>query len=179
MEIADESDREFTLSIYEQYKKLMYSEAQKKVSPLDADDVVQDVVVKLIEKLDTLRGLKGKQRSVYIATATSHTAIDFIRRQNKESANFWNVEVAEAFNVDLDAEVEAKLIRDFNISEFNRIWPKLDEDVRFILESRYILKETDEELAKRYGIQVQSIRMRVTRAKRKAIAALKEVYINS
>lgn len=178
MEIEDDSDRAFIESIYEQYHKLMFSEALKYVSKMDADDVVQDVLVKLIEKLEVLRGLKGKQHSVYIGTAVRHTSLDLIQRRNRESSNFWNQELSDATLADESANVENIMIRELNIAEFKRIWPQLDEDVRYILESRYVLKETDEEISKRYNIGVASVRMRVTRAKRKAAKALAEVYIN-
>ena len=178
MEIADDSDRAFMSQVYEQYRKLMYAEAQKTLSPVDADDVVQDVLVKLIEKIDVLRTLQGKQLSVYIGTAVRHTAVDFVRRRNRESSNFWNQELADATLTDDSADLEEMLFREFNLAEFHRIWPQLDEDVRYIIESRYILHESDEEIAKHYNIRVDSVRMRVTRAKRKAAKALREVYIN-
>lgn len=45
---------------------------------------------------------------------------------------------------------------------------------RLLLEQKYVLGWSDNELASMLGIQPQSVRMRLTRAKRKAIQLMKE-----
>ena len=45
---------------------------------------------------------------------------------------------------------------------------------RLLLEQKYILKWSDEDLAARFGIKTQSVRMRLTRAKRRIIQLMKE-----
>lgn len=48
------------------------------------------------------------------------------------------------------------------------LWPKLDPRSRYLLEGTYILEKSAEEIAEDLGIKTSSIRMSLTRAKRKA-----------
>lgn len=47
-------------------------------------------------------------------------------------------------------------------------WPRLDENTRWLLEARYILDYSDGELARELGVKPDSVRMALTRARRKA-----------
>ena len=62
LSIENDDDREFMTGLYYQYNRLIYSEAKKILgSDSDAEDVLQDVLEKLIDKLDVLRGLESKK----------------------------------------------------------------------------------------------------------------------
>lgn len=49
-----------------------------------------------------------------------------------------------------------------------RCGPRLDENTRWLLEARYILDYSDGELARELGVKPDSVRMALTRARRKA-----------
>ena len=49
-----------------------------------------------------------------------------------------------------------------------QVWPRLDENTRWLLEARYILDYSDGELARELGVKPDSVRMALTRARRKA-----------
>ena len=70
----------------------------------------------------------------------------------------------------LEAVVEKKLIIDY----IRNIWCCLERDTRMLMEQKYILRWSDEELAEILGIQPQSVRMRLTRAKRELMAQLQK-----
>ena len=53
------------------------------------------------------------------------------------------------------------------------MWPRLDEDTRWLLEARYILDYSDSELVREMGVKPTSVRMALTRARKKARAMLR------
>ena len=59
--IENEDDREFMMQLYTQYRALLYSEIYKIVqNEWDADDVLQSVIEKLIDRLSKLREMEHK-----------------------------------------------------------------------------------------------------------------------
>ena len=70
----------------------------------------------------------------------------------------------------LTAEDDPELlaIHKEEIQAFSQIWPKLDDKNRLLLEGRFILGKSYEELAVDLGMNPSSVRMAVTRAKRLA-----------
>ena len=60
LSIEDESDREWMEYIFRTYQRLMYYEIVKIVKdPWTAEDILQTTVVNLIDRLETVRELRG------------------------------------------------------------------------------------------------------------------------
>lgn len=55
-----------------------------------------------------------------------------------------------------------------------RLWQKVTPEERFLLECRCLLDYSDKELAKYLNCKPASVRMKLTRARRKAAALLKD-----
>lgn len=73
--IEDDDDREFMSALYINYQRLMYSEIKKIVKNVqDAEDVMQTVLEKLIDKIPLLRSQKQNQLINYIFSACKFTA---------------------------------------------------------------------------------------------------------
>lgn len=84
--IEDDDDREFMTSLYMQYHNLMYKLIYDIVkNPWDTEDILQEVLVKLIDKISTLRSLEKQNRINYVAVACKNTAYNFFR-DNKPHA---------------------------------------------------------------------------------------------
>ena len=54
------------------------------------------------------------------------------------------------------------------------IWPKLGEEDRLLLEGKYLLEYSSAELGERLGCQSASVRMKLTRARRRALKWMTE-----
>ena len=68
--IADDDDREFMANLYMEFRWLMFSEIKKIICDVTiSEDIMQDVIIKLIDKLDILKSLEQRQQVSYIATA--------------------------------------------------------------------------------------------------------------
>lgn len=64
--VENPNDREFMLWLYQEFKKLMFATARQYVpNPSDCEDIIQDCLVKLIEKISVLR---GKSVALYAVT---------------------------------------------------------------------------------------------------------------
>lgn len=59
-------------------------------------------------------------------------------------------------------------LRRLELDALAQVWPRLDENTRWLLEARYILDYSDGELARELGVKPDSVRMALTRARRKA-----------
>lgn len=59
-------------------------------------------------------------------------------------------------------------LRRLELDVLAQVWPRLDENTRWLLEARYILDYSDGELARELGVKPDSVRMALTRARRKA-----------
>lgn len=168
--IENDSDRDFMSQLYVAYEKLMYSEVRKIAhDPWSTEDIVQDVLVKLIDKIDLLRQLPRKKQINYIISASKNTAFTYLKRkENKDILAFDEIELQNKTETPLDRGPEVKIVFEEDLRQLSRIWAKLDERSKYLLEGRYILGKTAEEMAQDLGIKPSSIRMALTRARQTA-----------
>lgn len=169
----DQDNKDFVLRLYQEFKPLMFAIARKYISnPSDCEDVVQDSLVKLIKKVDTLRGKDRCILSSYIVFTIRNTAINHIKHQHvvdvhssSLDAQYSDVESSEPSLDELMALAERR-------AKLTGIWDQLREEDRTLLEGKYIFGNTDKELAAQLNCKPASIRMKLTRARRKALKLL-------
>lgn len=171
---SNNNDREFILKLYCDYNRLMYFVASKCLSDhFTCEEVVQDTVLKLILKIPLLRTLDEKALAAYVSVAVRNTAYSQLRKQSKEQKIFlpWNEEMEYILAQDVSPEENLILLEQKHA--FMRIWQELEQEDRFLLEGRYILRYTDRELAEGIGCQPNSVRMKLTRTRRKVLKQMK------
>ena len=173
-----QSDREFMEQLYQDNKRIMFHTARKYVkSPQDQEDIVQSAIEKMIKKISLLRAMDCCKLTGYIVNTIRNTAIDFIQKRDK--INCHNIGFDEN---KLDAsEIEPYLLEKSLLGASNRlreIWPELLDDDRFLLEGKYIWGLTDRELSLQLHCKQDSVRMKLTRARRRALELIskKEIY---
>lgn len=172
--IADQDDREFMTQLFMQYRRLMFSEISKLVSNSDeAEDILQNALIKLCDKVSLLRGLDERRRISYIITTVRNHAKNHIRDNQTEpiySLDDENFNLADSISDGTD--IEQSIIIKEQLMELSAVWSKLDDITRQLLESKYILKMKDEEIGKALGTNSSSVRMMLTRARRKALTLM-------
>lgn len=174
--VSDPSNREFMTAFYEKYYRLMFSIAKGICQEYyDSEEIVQDAILKLISKINLLRSLPEENRVYYTAATIRNTAFSLLRRKAREKNII--VPMSDWFS-DLVSEeenpVEDRMILTENIEEMAHCWEYLTEEEQFLLEGRYILELTDHELAEQVGCKPDSIRMKLTRTRRK----MKKLILN-
>ena len=173
--IDDISDRQFMMELYEQYKRLMYSKAIMFLSdPQDADDLIQDCLEQLIRNVSTLRTLDGCKLASYIVITVRNTAINFQKRLDVQSRHTFLTDFEENDPEDSSVLPERILLTKEFSTEFMRVFSTLSESDRFLLQGKYILGLSDAELAENLGCSANSIRMKLTRARRRALNRVME-----
>ncbi len=173
--IEDDSDREFMERLYFQYHRLMYHEIFKITSNPDAtEDILQTALVKLIDKIQKLRTLDRNRLVNYIISTVKNTAFNFLRNQSrKPSLSFDDCMDCPDWEQDKGV-VEDRIVYEEEIERLQQVWSRLDERSRYLLEGRYILDRTNEELAQELNVKPASVRMALTRARKAAFELISE-----
>ena len=169
------SDREFMDQMYMEFERLMFFTARQYTSKAEiAEDIVQESLVRLYEKVRTMKPMKHVVLAAYIRATVRNTAINVLRKMNRERDYAADAET-DAF---AQADQEWVLNTMMDLSGYrvllSKIWPRLPEDDRVLLEGKYILGYSDQELGEEIGCQANSIRVKLTRARRRALAIIQE-----
>ena len=167
--IEDDDDRAFMENLYEERRQLMYWTALRILrNEWWAEDVVQEVTVKLIDKIPELRG-KDRDRLVnYIISACKNTAYNYLRDHGKREFSYDDYIAERKKSDEREPGPEPRLIHREELECLARVWPELDERTQFLLEGYYILEKTMAELGTELGMKENSVRMSLTRARREA-----------
>lgn len=173
--IEDESDRAFMERLYQDYHRLMYSKIKKIVkNRWNAEDVMQSTLIKLIDKLPTIRGLKERQLVSYITSTCRYTAFNYLRDRRKKGEVPYEDDLDSPIQENDEYGIDLALIKEEELGRLARIWPRLDERTRHLLEGYYILEKPMSELGKELGIKTDSVRMTLVRARKKAYKLLEK-----
>ena len=171
--IQDESDRTYMEWIFQTYHRLMYDYIMEVLhDSWQADDVMQESVVKLIHKIDVLRRFSESKRRNYIITTAKNTAISYLRRESIRKGIAYDDWAKDCIGTQSEEDPEALVLRQEEMEALQLIWDDLDERSRYLLSSRYILEQSFEEMARELGVTAGSARMLLTRAKRAALALI-------
>lgn len=164
--IRDDDDRAYMTRLFVKYQRLMYRTIYDILGDKWAtEDVLQTTLLRLIDHLDTLRRLEPEGLAGYIAAACRHTAYNAVRDSSRHP---WLPLDGGPEVPDERQEVEDRVLRRLELDALAQVWPRLDENTRWLLEARYILDYSDGELARELGVKPDSVRMALTRARRKA-----------
>lgn len=173
--IEDENDREFMTSLYINYKNLMFVTIHKIVKDVDdAEDLMQDVLEKLIDKIALLRSRNRDQLVNYIISACKYSALNFIRNMGKRQTTALEecIELPETDN--MDRKIELRIIKDEELDALQRVLPQMDPRTQCLLEGYYFLDKSVAELGSELGIKADSVRMYLSRARKKAFELLQK-----
>lgn len=165
--IDDDADRAFMTRIYYRYRRYMYKTIGTFVSdPWDADDIFQTTLPNLIDHLDTLKSLPKNKLTAYIHAVCKNTAINFLRKKGRmKELSFEDFEETLFSQED---PYQLHLNESDDVEAFRRAWLKLDARSQYLLEARYILNKSYDEIALDLNIKPSSVRVAMTRTKEKA-----------
>lgn len=168
-----DDDRQFILNLYQEFCRLMFFTAQKYCSdPLQQEEVVQESLRKLIEKVGTLRTLQPAVLASYLVATVRNTAISYLRAQAKDKAVISLEDLRE--EPASQKSMDEALILQEELAPLRSIWPQLSEEEQYLLEGRYLLEYSNVELGTQLGYDPAHVRMKLTRARRKALKLMKK-----
>ena len=174
MTLNSPDEQDFMLALLDEYGTLMYATARRFTDEHTAEDVVQESLVKLIDHVQTIMHIPRCNLAGYIVNTVKNTARNQLRTDRIRRKYIDEDTSPEEFGGEAAYSPELLVLRREDSRNFYQVWAMLPEADRDLLESRYILGKTDEELAHELGCKPDSIRMKLTRARRRAMAAYKE-----
>ena len=161
------AETEFFHSFYETYQGFIFYMANRYTeSPADCEDVVQDSVIRLLSNVKVLMELNHPKTVKYIALTVKSTFLDHQRKMQVSK------------EADLDEEKLASLLEQTSLHagaeheqtklEVYQLKQALSERDWLVLEGKYILGYSQDELSELIGVSSDSIRMILHRAKKNA-----------
>lgn len=176
MPAGEPSDRKFVEELYQTHKNLMFSLAWRYADiAADTEDIVQSAAEKLLRQVPRLRAMEEKAVTAYVAYTVRSVGVDLRRSRSRYEARFVSLDREENEPWDTDPQalpLEEQVITKDLTARLVAIWPQLPEEDQLLLEGRYIWELSDRELALRFNCKPGSIRMKLTRARRKALQLL-------
>ena len=161
--------------LYRRYSRLMFAEALRRVSNRqDCEDIVQDAVESLCGKLDTLRELPAAAVPAYIVYTVKHKSISFLRHQAVVGRHTMDLEdgCLEDFESPTPSPEELAELRE-RTDGLYKAWSLLPEEDQELLYRKYVLGQDNGELSEVFQCRRDNLRMRRTRARRRAAALMK------
>ncbi len=171
----DINGKTFMKDLYKKYSRLMYATVMRMIPDCqDCEDIVQDAVESLCKKVHTLMGLPASALPVYIVYTVKNRARNFKRRQTVVDRHIIPMANPSLERLEApDPPPETKLELEERVNALYKAWSQLPEQDRELLYRKYVLRQDNEELAEFLRCKPDSVRMRLTRAKRKAAALMK------
>lgn len=172
--IETPEDRDLMTEFFLQTKDLMYTEAAKLIpAAADAEDIVCEALAKIIDKMDVFRQLQPKQQVSYALVCIRNLSYNHLHSSNRTIVASVDA-IEQEFSYSNTCSAEKSAEKNLRQVQIRQVWQELDMESRTLLEQKYELQWSDTEIARQLGIQPQSVRMRLTCAKRKLMAALQE-----
>ena len=170
--VEDESEQDFMIWIYQEHQELIHNIARQFVPRgKPEEDLVHEGLLRLLEKTETLRRLSRNALTGYISIAMRNTGINY-RYKLQRQAGFSSEQDVEEIPTEEDLTMDELLILEEKRAQLAAIWPQLPEHDQFVLSGKYILEYTDAELAQQLDCKPASVRMKLTRARRRALGLL-------
>ena len=174
--INDVDDRAFMQEVYQQNERLMYAIALKYASNTqDCEDIVHDTVEKLCKNIAKIKELPNSALRAYVVYAVRNTAINFRKHQATINRHIQQLSGDDS-NSEYD-QPESIIERIEDLQEkrtrLTKVWTQLTDAEQELLYRKYVLDQTTEELAGIFQCSRDSIRMRLSRVRRKSLRLMK------
>ena len=169
--MEDDIRREFMEELYLRYSAPMLKKAFAVVCDKGlAEDVVQSTFLLLIQKADMLMEVDPAKLPYYLMAAARNAAVDALRKQKKAVCS--PIFASDDCAADPSAQPEEIYIHEELLQSAAESVAALGERDRLLLEAKYLLEKTDEEISAQFGISVNSVRSALSRARRRAYKIL-------
>ena len=174
--INDVDDRAFMQEVYQQNERLMYAIALKYASNTrDCEDIVHDTVEKLCKNIAKIKELPNSALRAYVVYAVRNTAINFRKHQSTINRHIQQLSGDDSSSEYDQPESIIERIEDLQEkrTRLTKVWMQLTDAEQELLYRKYVLDQTTKELAGIFQCSRDSIRMRLSRARRKSLRLMK------
>ena len=160
----------------DQYERLMYKIALQYIdSQIECEDIVQDSLTNILKKFDTVMALNMNQRTAYVAAVVRNRSLNYLKRKQLEDKIFVASVDDESSCISNSTIQTARQMELYEVSVVREALDNLSCDDRYLIEGKYIIGLSDAELADELCCQPASIRMKLTKARRRLLAELERL----
>lgn len=171
--IVDDNDRAFITELYLSYRNLMYSIAIDIVNDhQDAEDMVALAITEMIENIEVLRKINHLRLRSYIASIVRNDSIDFIRKRKRYT--LLSTDEKGLDDAPDDSDVDDTILQRAEIRDLENGIAKLTRKEQTLLLMKYVDEQTDKQIAQILHIGQDSVRVYLSRAKRRLLTIMKE-----
>lgn len=159
----------FSSRLYDQYGKFVLKEAWKYCSNVqDVEDLTQEIWEKMSAKSETLQQYSHEQLCAYLAVSVRNQAVSSARKKKDK----YSLDVVENITYNETDILDEYLDREYKKNAFYKYWQLVPQPSKELLERKYLLHETDQEIGHAMNMSPDSVRMALSRARKKAFATL-------
>ena len=168
-----QSNRKFFQQFYEKYKNFMLYIADKYADGIeDRQDLMQESLARLMKYAEMLRNLDRGQTAKYIELTVKTTYLDLEQQRCKQRLLLLDREALEALLDLKEYGQEERLPVNEAVALLKQ---RLTQREWLLLEGKYILGYSHKELGEILGINENSVRTMVFRAKKQAREVLQKI----
>lgn len=172
--IESPEDHDIITEFFQKYKLLLYAEAWRYLSMHeDVEDIVYESLVRIMDHMDKFRSLLPHERVLYGKAVVRNLSYTYAKKQSTYTMVPFE-DVDTYLTIEEGQLPESVVFKHIKLEHIRKMWAEIPVEDRLLLEQKYILDWSDTDLAASLGIKPQSVRMRLTRAKRNVIHQLKE-----
>ena len=158
-------DRAFLEQAYLDYHRLMYAQALRVLrDDAAAEDAVSDALLSLMKKISLLRTFDRNKLRAYCVITVKHAAISALRRRQREHPATEEDRLADTAD---EGRVEDRLLERAGVERIKAAIRRLPEQEMRIMVMRYFREMTDGEIAQETGLQPVSVRVHLSRARKR------------
>lgn len=168
---AEQMEQPLLPQLMERHGALLLYLASQQAGREAAPELVQHTLLWLAERQKDWAGLEEAPLAAYLAAALRRQW-EALGRQSRAQQS-WQVQPTEQL-AHPGPSVEEQAILSQQKQSLAKIWPRLAQEDRLALEAKYILQLNDKEIARQLGIKPASVRMRLTRARRRALREMEK-----
>lgn len=170
MKSEKEAEKQFFAELYESSARLMYSRALYYTGDFEtAQDVVQEAMEKLLGHYDTISRLAGKALKSYIVYTVDRICINNKKHQQVEDKHQDELTEMEG------PSAEDILLQSIEVDQLKQALKHLPRSDFSLLMRVYLDCEELKEIAKSEGVSYVAIRMRLSRARRRALTLVEDL----
>ncbi|MBQ7398636.1 MAG: sigma-70 family RNA polymerase sigma factor, partial [Clostridia bacterium] len=140
----------------------------------DAEDCVQDVMIALIDYLETYRAASEVHQKNILFRMCRNIAIDKYRQSHRKKSREVYVDELEGFEIVDDERVDRIFLQKENQQALMNMINSLGETYSDVLYYFYYMQLSVQQIAQLLGISEANVRMRLTRARRMLLANWEE-----
>jgi len=172
--IVSKNDTLLFEMLYDRYAKLVYNKCYGFASSIhEAEDLTQDVFLKLFVKLKTF---KGKSKfSTWLYAFTYNHCVNYVTRNNSKKIEKQSVTTDNIGEDSYDPDVDDNSISMLKVEKLKEALELISPDERMILLLKYQDFLSIKELAEILELGESAVKMRLKRAKEKLINVYKDV----